>query len=215
MSDVGWCCVRVVAAAFAAPACHRDPSHLELPPRGAAGASRGSFALTYYWMETQPAGDPAAVALYTPACEPIAHVSADFAKDLMLAGTARLVDGRVLGVAGTCDCKRSPCVRVLPPDQPWGVGIDNRPLVPFASLAIDRNVIPIGTHLYIEELDGALLPGLMLSFHDGCVVADDTGDRMKGSRIDWFVGRQEAYTVLDGRLHLTKVTVSDGGDRCP
>lgn len=170
--------------------------------------------MTYYWMETQPAGDPAAVALFTRACEPAARVSAAFAKELMLAGTARLVDGRVLGVAGDCDCKRSPCVRVLPPDQPWGVGVDNRPLVPFVSLAIDRNVIPIGTHLYIEELDGAALPGTLFAFHNGCVVADDTGDRMKGKRIDWFVGRKEAYEVLDARLHLTKVTIFDGGDRC-
>jgi 3D (Asp-Asp-Asp) domain-containing protein len=131
-----------------------------------------------------------------------------------MAGTARLTDGRVLGVAGDCDCARSPCVRVLAADLPWGVGLDNRPLVPFTSLAVDRDLIPIGKSLYIEELDGALLPGLMLAFHDGCVVADDTGDRLKGNRIDWFVGRQEAYALLDARLQLTKVTVADGGERC-
>lgn len=210
-----WCFVLAVAAALATPACRREPVHVDPAPRGAAGAPRGSFAMTYYWMEIQPAGDPAEVTLFTRTCEPVARVSASFAKELTLAGTARLVDGRVLGVAGECDCKRSPCVRVLPPDQPWGVGVDNRPLAPFVSLATDRNVIPIGTRLYIEELDGALLPGLLLSFHDGCVVADDTGDRMKGNRIDWFVGKQQAYAVLDGRLHLTNATVSDGGDRCP
>jgi 3D (Asp-Asp-Asp) domain-containing protein len=215
VSDDRWRFILVVAAALVTPACRRSPEFHDAAPRGTAGAARGTFALTYYWMETQPAGDDAAVALYTRACEPVATVSAAFAKDLTLAGTARLVDGRVLGVTGDCECKRSPCVRVLPPDQPWGVGLDNRPLVPFVSLAIDRDVIPLGTHLYIEELDGALLPGLMLSFHDGCVVADDTGDRMKGNRLDWFVGRHEAYAVLDARLHLTKVTVFDGGARCP
>jgi len=170
--------------------------------------------MTYYWMETQPDGDSPAVELYTRACEATAKVSQAFAKDLALAGTARLVDGRVLGVTGDCDCPRSPCVRVLPPEQPWGAGLDNRPLVPFESLAIDRDVVPIGTRLYIEELDGALLPGLMLAYHDGCVVADDTGDRMQGNRLDWFVGREESYAMLDARLHLTDVTVFDGGERC-
>jgi len=98
---------------------------------------------------------------------------------------------------------------------PWGVGLETRPLVPFSPPAVDRRVIPIGTSLYVEELDGTRLPGLMLAFHDGCVVADDTGDRMTGNRIDWFVGRQEAYAALDARLHLTKITVHDGGERCP
>jgi 3D (Asp-Asp-Asp) domain-containing protein len=79
---------------------------------------------------------------------------------------------------------------------------------------VDRDVIPIGTRLYVEELDGARLPGLMLAFHDGCVVADDTGDRMTGKRVDWFVGREESYAALDARLHLTKITVHDGGERC-
>jgi 3D (Asp-Asp-Asp) domain-containing protein len=206
--------VAVLAGVLSTPGCRQPPAVRDAAPRPAAGPARGSFALTYYWMELQPAPDAAEVALFTRACEPVATVSAAFAKDLTLAGTARLTDGRVLGVAGACDCPRSPCVRVLPADQPWGVGLDNRSLVPFLSLAVDRDVIPIGTSLYVEELDGALLPGLMFAFHDGCVVADDTGDRMKGNRIDWFVGRREAYAVLDARLHLTSITVHDGGERC-
>jgi 3D (Asp-Asp-Asp) domain-containing protein len=207
--------VVVSAALLSTPACREAPAHLAPPPRSAAGPERGTFALTYYWMELEPASDRREVALFTPACERVATVSAPFAKDLTLAGTARLTDGRVLGVAGACECPRSPCVRVLPPDQPWGAGLDNRPLVPFVSLAGDRERIPIGPSLYIEELDGARLPGLMLAFHDGCVVADDTGDRMTGKRIDWFVGREESYAALDARLHLTKITVHDGGERCP
>jgi 3D (Asp-Asp-Asp) domain-containing protein len=209
--------VRVISAVTvvaSTPACRGEPPIHDAAPRAPAGAPRGSFALTYYWLENQPKGDPDDLTLFTRACEPVVSVSSEFARDLTLAGTARLLDGRVLGVAGDCDCKRSPCVRVLPGDQPWGVGLDNRPLAPFVSLAVDRAVIPIGTALYIEELDGAPLPGVLLALHDGCVVADDTGGRMKGAKIDWFVGRREAYALLDAQLHLTQVTVHDGGERC-
>lgn len=186
----------------------KRPEYRDAAPRPPAGDLLGSFALTYYWVADE-AVPGTAVTLFDPTCAPVAKVAAELARALDEAGTAKLLDGRVLGVARACDCPRSPCVRTIA--QPWGVGVDNRALTPFISLSVDRALIPIGSHLYIDELDGVQLPEGM---HDGCVVADDTGARMKGKRIDWFVGRHAHYKALDGALKLRSVTVRYGGTRC-
>lgn len=204
-----------LAGLLCSAACRGREAPRDAPTRPPPGAARGTFALTYYWVESQPADDTREVTLYTEDCVEVARCSAPFASALTLAGTAKLADGRLLGVDGDCGCKRSPCVRVLPENQPWGCGVADRPLVPFRSIAVDRKLVPIGTALYIEELDGVRLPGFLPTYHDGCVVADDTGDRMVGQRLDWFIGAQASYYILDARLHLTNVTVHDGGARCP
>lgn len=204
----------VLAALACSAACRGHEGPRDAPPRPPAGLARGTFALTYYWVESQPPDDPREVTLYTQDCTEVARCSTPFASALRLAGTAKLADGRLVGIDGDCPCKKSPCVRVLPATQPWGCGVDDRPLVPFRSVAVDRTRIPIGTTLYIEELDGVRLPGSP-GVHDGCVVADDTGDRITGARLDWFIGVPASYVVLDARLHLTSVTVHDGGARCP
>lgn len=198
-----------------AAACRdKKPVYRDAAPRPAPGAVRGTFALTYYWVATQDDGDTGTVRLTTTDCKTVATVSDAYADDLFLSGTGRLLDGRVLGVIGDCTCSRSPCVQVLPPEHPWGVGVENRPLVPFVSLAADREVLPIGTHLYIPELDGAVLPGTTTA-HDGCVVVDDTGSRMRGHRVDWFVGAKSHYRELYARLKLRRITIHDGAPRCP
>jgi len=195
-------------------ACKQRPVFHDAPPRAAAGALRGTYALTYYWLPTeadQPAA-PANTIIYDRTCQPLARVSVAFASELATSGAGKLVDDRMITVDGECNCKRSPCFRIV--EQPWGVGAGNRPLVPFRSLAVDRNLIPIGTALWIEQLDGIDIPGTFPTLHDGCVVADDIGGRITGEHIDWFVGRQPYYLELDKLLHLSQVTVFDGGDRC-
>ena len=196
-------------------ACKQKPTFRDAAPRPAAGTLRGTYALTYYWISAEdddaPSG-PADTTIFDKKCEPLAKVSAQYANDLALHGAGKLTDGRVLGVAGECSCKRSPCFRVI--DHPWGVGAHNRPLVPFRSLAVDRSVIPIGTALWVEQLDGADVPGVFPTIHDGCVIADDIGGRIKGEKLDWFVGKKPYYRELDKALKLTQVTVFDGGARC-
>jgi 3D (Asp-Asp-Asp) domain-containing protein len=99
-----------------------------------------------------------------------------------------------------------------PGDPENTVGVKDMPLVPFVSVAVDPNVIPIGTHLYISELDGVVLPGG--ATHDGCAIAMDVGSKIRGQKIDWFVLAKDHYKALDPRLKLTHVTVHDGGMRC-
>jgi 3D (Asp-Asp-Asp) domain-containing protein len=193
----------------------RTPPPRDAPPVKPPGALRGTFALTYYWVSVEAdEPGPANTKIYDRACAAIATVSSDFAKELSIAGTGRLADGRTLTVHGECACPRSPCFRVLDGNVAWGIGAENRPLVPFRSLAVDRAVIPIGTQLYMPELAGATLPGFFPTLHDGCVVADDTGGRIDGTRIDWFVGLRADYRELDAALHLKNVQLHDGGELC-
>jgi 3D (Asp-Asp-Asp) domain-containing protein len=132
-------------------------------------------------------------------CEPIADVSKDFASQLALQGTGRLRDGRVLNIFGACNCNHSPCFKVT--NAQWGTAGTGRPLQPFRTIAVDPKVIKLGSLLYVPLLEGRLMPGRAPwggFIHDGCVVADDTGGHIAGSRIDLFVGRK-AYFVGLGR----------------
>lgn len=207
----------VLALALVLLACKQRPTFRDAPPRPSAGDPRGTFALTYYWISDEPAVPAdakaaATVTLYDKTCAPLADVTAKFANELSIAGTGKLADDRTLTVHGECACKRSPCFRVV--DHAWGLGANNRPLVPFRSIAVDRGLIPIGTALWIEQLDGVDLPDTPLSLHDGCVVADDVGGRIVGEKVDWFVARRPYYVELDQALKLSEVRVFDGGERC-
>lgn len=204
----------LVVLALALAGCKQKPAFRDAAPRPAAGALRGTFSLTYYWVSSED-DEPATTAnttIYDRTCTPLAKVSAKFASELATSGAGKLVDDRMLTVDGECNCKRSPCFKVS--DQPWGVGAGNRPLVPFRSLAVDRKLIDIGTALWIEQLDGSDIPGTFPTVHDGCVVADDVGGRITGERIDWFVARKPYYQEIDKALDLERVSVFDGGERC-
>lgn len=146
--------IALVCTLGAAAGCRKRREFRDAAPRPAAGALRGTFALTYYWLGS---------------------------------------------------------------DQP-GVGVKDDPLVPFVSVAVDPTVIPLGTKLYVQELDGMELPprdAQPAAIHDGCVVAQDIGAKIKDLKIDWFVEHKAHYQFLDKRHALTHVTIHDGGARCP
>ena len=193
--------------------CGRSaPPKPEPPPP--PGAARGSFALTYYWMSVPPPSGAADTRLYARDCSVLAEVPAAYAKEMTETGNGRLPDGRTLVVAGDCACARSPCFRDETKNL-WGTGAGGRGLVPFRSIAVDRSVIPLGTRLWIQELDGIAFPDAALALHDGCVIADDTGGKIKGTKLDFFVGDEASYHDLDRVVNLDHVTVHDGGARCP
>lgn len=178
----------------------------------------GDFRLTYYWMAKEDKGPTSReVQLYTRRCKPLAKVSKQFATRLAREGTGQLQDGRTINVSGQCNCDYSPCFFAVSRKRRWGVGVNHRPLSPFRSVAVDPDTIPIGTLLYIPELDGLTMPGSSPwggFVHDGCVIADDTGGSVAGNQIDLFMGRKRHYQVFDRRHRIKKVTVHEGKGRC-
>lgn len=199
------------------PDQHQDDSEDTAP--GKYGPRKGRFQLTYYWMaDEKRRKSRRKVRLYNKDCKPIAKVSSTFAARLELEGTGMLSDGRVVNVAGTCKCDKSPCFFVVNEDHKrWGVGVGDRPLSPFRSVAVDPSLVSIGANLYIPELDGLVMPGAPPwggFVHDGCVIADDRGGGVAGKQLDFFMVRRPYYDAFHRRHRLTQVTVHAGGDRC-
>jgi 3D (Asp-Asp-Asp) domain-containing protein len=187
--------------------------------RAPLGANLGSFQLTYYWVTAEDDFSGAKdTNLYDDSCTVLAVVPSAFAHSIGIEGTGRLSDGRVLNVSGSCGCATSPCYTVVDAQHPWGYGAQNNALVPFRSIAVDRTVIPLGSHVYIAEFDGVTMPGdpsYGQFVHDGCVSADDVGGGIIGKHVDFFAALEAHYRTLDGALGLNSVTVYQGGQRCP
>jgi 3D (Asp-Asp-Asp) domain-containing protein len=187
--------------------------------RPGPGTLVGAVQLTYYWVTQQSdysgAND---TALCDVSTNVLATVPLAFANALKLEGTGKLSDGRLLNIGGSCACSSGMTTCYIVLDQtkfPWGVGVQSRPLVPFRSIAVDKTVIPYGTHVYIAEFDGVQMPSSYGFVHDGCFEADDTGGGIVGKHIDFFAAEKKNYQSLDGTLNLNNVTAYVNPPRCP
>ena len=182
------------------------------------GAELGLFEMTYYWLAAEDEySGPKVEELFAADCSSLAVVSASFADALRLEGAGRLSDGRLLNYEGSCSCANSPCFFQVDASTPWGLGVQNRALRPFRSIAVDTSRFAIGQGIYIKELDGLLMPGdadVGQYLHDGCVVADDIGGAIVAAHIDFFAGLREHYLVLVQAIASDTVTLHEGGERC-
>ena len=194
---------------------------LALWPGPAAAEERtfvGNFDMSYYWVSDE--ADFKArpdTRIYDRQCKVIATVPGEFARRMSVEGTGKLDDGRVLNTAGSCDCGFSPCFFEVPARSRWGVGVANRALAPFRSIAVDKDIVPIGTRLYIPALDGLRMPGKRPwggFVHDGCVIADDRGGAVRGHEIDFFAGLRAYYRVLQRKHRFETWRAYTGGERC-
>lgn len=98
----------------------------------------------------------------------------------------------------TCSHKPSERVRWVKTAHHFGVGVRNKPLIPFKSLACDlgtvRNSTPwvnngyakFGQKIFIPAAKGVRLPDG--TTHDGIFVCDDIGGKITGNHIDVFIG---------------------------
>jgi hypothetical protein len=181
---------------------------------GEPGASLGVFDLTYYWVafEGDYAGAPDT---NVGSCGGmvLATVPQAFADALKLEGTGKLLDDRILNIAG-CGCGGGyDCFAELDPMEfPWGRGSQGNALVPFSTIATDTGVLPFGTSVYAPSLEGQALPGG--GTHDGCLRAGDVGGGIDGMHIDWFVGLKDNYSTLDPDVPET-IELFEGGTLCP
>lgn len=179
------------------------------------------FRNTYYDFPRDRGGDRGAT-VFDAACAPIAQVSREFHDQLCVQGSGRLVSGDTVSFARRdCACAavcprtgQKICFERLDPARfPHGRGAANRPIVPLRSVAVDPEVIPLGSALFVPEIVGLPLEGG--GVHDGCLLADDKGLKVKGRHIDIFTG-DPAMTVRWNQLMPSNrgVHVALGDARC-
>lgn len=87
----------------------------------------------------------------------------------------------------------------------YGLGVDNIPLIPFKSIAVDKRVIPINSKVFIPEAKGIFyeFEGKILE-HDGFFYAHDTGGLIKNNHIDFFIGLVEDNASLKNPFKFIK-----------
>lgn len=215
--------VRVIGSTHAEESLWVD----EGPPtqaQGPGGRSLGSFRNTYYDFPAEAEYDGVSVALKDARCDTIREVPRTFFETLCVQGSGSLRSGATVSFAKR-DC---PCAEVCPRTQqricfesldpavfPWGRGALGKAITPLLSVAVDSNVIPLGTALYVPELDGLPRDITGSSLHDGCFIAQDRGVRVKGKHLDVFTG-QSSVTLLWNKLVPSNqgVTVVLDSSRC-
>lgn len=84
-------------------------------------------------------------------------------------------------------------VRFRPVEAPYGYGAKGLPMVPYRTIAVDRDTIPFGSVVYIPAARGTIvtLPSGEQVVHDGFFYAADTGSALRGGHIDVYVGTAE------------------------
>lgn len=88
--------------------------------------------------------------------------------------------------------------RFMAVDHPFGCGVRSIPLMPFRTIAVDPDVIAIGSVLYVPELRGRTFTfsGRDLT-HDGYLFAGDRGGAIRGVQIDVFHGPYQGSPFED------------------
>ena len=180
----------------------------------------GPFRNTYYNFPAD--AGPAETPLYDAQCRPIEQVSRAFHDSVCMQGSGRLASGATVsfarrGCACAAVCPRSGdriCFEKLDPARfPWGRGAAGTAITPLRTVAVDSDVIPLGTRVFIPEAVG--LPGTDGQPHDGCFVAEDRGARVVGQHVDLFTGDPSMTQLWNARLPSNRgVNVIVGSSRC-
>lgn len=175
---------------------------------GLEGRVLGVFRNTYYDFPSEAEFRGKSVSLMDNACQPIKQVPLEFHDAVCVQGSGNLVTGITVSFARRdCECARvcprtgqRICFEALDREKfPWGRGALGRPIRPLYSVAVDDSVIAMQSVLYVPEFDGLPLDTKQSAFHDGCLIAEDRGLKVKGQHIDVFTGRR-AVTQLWNRL---------------
>lgn len=190
---------------------------------GGGGQVLGTFRNTYYDFPTEAEHTGAAVSLMNAACQPIAKVPRGFYEAVCVQGSGSLKAGGTVSFSKR-DCA---CAEVCPRTGqkicfdaldktafPFGRGAAGTAITPLRTIAADTAVLPMGTVVYIPELDGAPR-GETGETMDGCFVVEDRGLRVKGEHVDIFTGFSAQTAMLNERVPSNQgVTVVVQAPRC-
>jgi 3D (Asp-Asp-Asp) domain-containing protein len=190
----------------------------------AGGRSLGTFRNTYYDFPSEADFQGDKLALKSPRCETIRDVPRAFFETLCVQGSGTLAAGGTVSFAKRdCECaEKCPrtgeriCFDLLDARTfPWGRGATGKPITPLLSVAVDSDVVPLGTPLYIPELDGLPREPGGQAHHDGCFLAQDRGIRVKGKHVDVFTGHTSITTLWNNLVPSNQgVTVVLESPRC-
>ncbi|HEX2882057.1 MAG TPA: 3D domain-containing protein [Polyangiaceae bacterium] len=188
------------------------------------GRALGTFRNTYYHFPTEAEFSGDVTPLFNAACETIRSVPKGFHDAVCVQGSGLLSNGATVSFAKRdCSCamecprtNQHICFDVLDKERfPWGRGATGKAITPLLTVAVDTDVIPLHTAIYVPEYDGVPRDVARSSVHDGCFIAQDRGLRVKGRHIDVFAGDQ-ATGNLWNRLVPSNggVTVIVDSPRC-
>ncbi len=188
------------------------------------GRSLGRFRNTYYDFPSESDFTGKPVTLYDAQCKPITNVVRGFFESLCVQGSGLLSGGRPVSFARRdCECAeicprtaQRICFEALELSRfPWGRGASGEPITPLLTVAVDTEVVALGTALYVPEYDGLPRDRSRASFHDGCFVAQDRGLKVKGKHVDVFTGLRSTTLLWNDLVPSNSgVTVVVDHPRC-
>jgi 3D (Asp-Asp-Asp) domain-containing protein len=168
----------------------------------------GKFKNTYYYLVSEHKYDDRNEPKDTPMLAEdgsvLVYVKKSFYKAVKIEGSGKLNDGRVINFSSY----RDQTYHWAFTKHPVGRGVGNCALVPYKTIAVDPDMIPLGSLVYIDETKGMKLPDG--SLHNGYWRADDKGGAIQEKRIDIFVGVDEESGQLladNGIKHMQALTV--------
>jgi 3D (Asp-Asp-Asp) domain-containing protein len=193
-------------------------------PKKLQGKILGNFRNTYYDFPSERDHTGEAVSLHDPRCNVIRQVPRGFYEAVCVQGSGTLSSGSTVSFAKRdCECaavcprtKQKICFDELDARQfPWGRGATGQPITPLLTVAVDTELVPLQTSLYIPEFDGMPRDGQSEGVHDGCFIAQDRGMRVKGKHVDVFTGHESLTRLWNQLVPSNKgVTVVVGNPRC-
>jgi hypothetical protein len=173
------------------------------------GKVLGSFRNTYYDFPSEADfSGSERLEVFDASCQAIANVPKGFHNAVCVQGSGLLVTGSPISFAKRdCSCahvcpatKQKICFEPLDKRSfPWGRGALGKAITPLLTVAVDSNVVPLETALYIPEYEGLPVDASNQAYHDGCFIAQDRGLKVKGKHVDIFTG-EPALTRLWNRL---------------
>jgi len=195
-----------------------------LNPRAPGGRVLGTFRNTYYDFPSEADFSGETVSLKNPRCKTIKSVARSFYEAVCVQGSGTLATGSTVSFAKR-DCE---CAELCPRTEqhicfdeldaktfPWGRGATGRAITPLLTVAVDSDLIPLDTPVYIPEYDGVPRDATRSALHDGCFIAQDRGVRVKGEHIDVFTGQREITALWNGLVPSNRgVTVILDNPRC-
>lgn len=198
---------------------------LPLPAGGTlSGRVLGSYRNTYYDFPNEADFSGETVALKNGKCKTIKTVARSFYEAVCVQGSGTLANGSTVSFAKR-DCE---CAELCPRSNqhicfdeldakafPWGRGATGHAITPLLTVAVDSDLVPLDTPIYIPEFDGVPRDPSRTTVHDGCFIAQDRGVRVKGQHVDIFTGHHEITALWNSLVPSNRgVTIVVDSPRC-